>query len=55
MRRSKHIGILGMAVVGLLTLGACGSSATTSPATKSAQHVSRNDVIECGHVPFARC
>jgi hypothetical protein len=67
MGRNKHFGILGVAVVGLLTLGACGSRPTTLPPTTlrpadspKHEHVQaiaaqRMPDIQCGVAPFSRC
>jgi hypothetical protein len=60
MTGSKRIGILGVAVAGLLTLGACGSTPTVLPATNSTEHTSAlqvwgNDYIQCGNVPLDHC
>jgi hypothetical protein len=63
MGRDKHIGILGVAVAGLLTLGACGGRPTTlsQPGAvkhEYVQHIEAERIgfeVRCSDLPFSRC
>ena len=63
MGQNKHIGILGVAVTGLLALGACGSKPTTlaqtdAPTHEHVQAINANrvpDGIHCAHTGPPRC